>query len=213
MERRWRRRPWGSPPARGGRGTRPGGQKKTDVTNVMIHGPKFMQNAKEIVGHLNSDPQHSLPKLSSYKSVNDKRSVDEHLHLHLSPEEVAAVPKRDGKTLEGIKSIDEYRMVKGHGMEIMHRRRSCRCTSCQEKDYDACACKDHVPNWVPHTLEAKDTRTEYHTRSRHEENLEIMTMTAKAGSICAIEHTDREYQDYDYFLLLLTANAFMVREH
>ena len=117
------------------------------------------------------------------------------------------MPKRDGETLKGIKSSDEYRMVKGRGMEIMHRKRVCRCTGCKESDYDVCECKSHVPEWIPHILTPKNTRTEYYTRSRHEENLEIMTMTAKAGSICAVEHTDRDYQDYDYFLLHVTENA------
>ena len=86
---------------------------------------------------------------------------------------MAKIPKRDGETLKGIKSIDEYEMTQGRNMAISHRKRVCRCEPCRKRMYTECENNAHVPSWVDHELVPSDSHTEYATRCRHQETLEV----------------------------------------
>ena len=86
-------------------------------------------------------------------------------------------------------------------MEIQHRKRSCYCLHCREYgDVEGeCENQSHVPDWKCHVLEPCAGRTEYETRGRHEETLQVLARSVVAGDVVALEHTDKEFQHYDYF--------------
>ena len=65
-----------------------GGQEKTDVNFVMVHGGQHFAGAEDIVKYKTEDKRHSAPKPTSYAKVEEARTVDEKLFLYLSPEEV-----------------------------------------------------------------------------------------------------------------------------
>ena len=125
--------------------------------------------------------------------------------------EVATVPKRDAVTLYHITKTDEYEMLNGNNMTIRHRTRACRCCQCLVHEYESCERKSHVPEWVEHVLKPATPTTQYRTRQRHEETLETLAHTIKAGDVVALEHTDVEYQHYDYYLLKATKAAYKAR--
>lgn len=187
-----------------------GGQEKTETNHVMVHGGQHFNGGEDVVRYKNNIGRFSLPKASSYDKVKSQRHLDEKLHLYLSPTEVSQVPKRDAKTLSGIKSHDEYEIKRGTGMCISYRKRSCKCEACRERQYELCENKSHVPEWRTHELQPSTARTEYATRSRHEETLELMAQMAVKGDVVAVEHTDREYQHYDYFLVLATKDCYQI---
>jgi hypothetical protein len=163
--------------------------------------------------------KYTEPKYSSYKSVNEKRTVDEKLFFLLTQDDVDRVPAVDGKALKcKIKTTDAFRL-QSRSLELHSSRRPCGCDSCRANeaegrfDLQGCSNAEYMRAWQAELMEAKDARSEYHTRSSKQQMLEAMAQQVVLGQVVAVEHSDRDLaEEYDYFLLEATTTGYVVTE-
>lgn len=183
-----------------------------------IHGGEYLPDAEHVYNFMNQQ-KHTEPKYSSYKSVNERRVVDEKLYFHLTQADVDRVAALDASTLKcGIKKTDCYRLQSA-SLEFHSCRRPCGCDACRTSEaagslsLQGCSNADYMSPWQTEQMKAKTSRTEYQLRSTKEQMLEALAQQVQPGEVIAVEHSDRDLaEEYDYFLLQATKPGYVVTE-
>ena len=181
-----------------------------------IHGEEYLPDAEHV--HRFMDQQkYKEPEYSSYKSVNEKRTVNETVFFHLTQADVDKVKKLNGKTMDcGIKKTDCYRLH-SKSLEVHTCRRPCACESCrshsagEQPSITGCKRKRYMEGWQSEKMVPRDERTEYATRRSKNEMLELQATQVEADAVIAVEHSDKDLaEEYDYFLLRATKPGYVV---
>ena len=87
-----------------------GGWMKCTCQMASIHEDEYLPDAAHVYSFMNQQ-KYTEPKFSSYKSGNEKRTVNEKLYFLITQADVDKVAKLNGKTMKcGIKKTDRYKL-------------------------------------------------------------------------------------------------------
>ena len=182
-----------------------------------IREDEYLPDAAHVYPFMNQQ-KYTEPKFSSYKSVNEKRTVNEKLYFLITQADVDKVAKLNGKTMKcDIKKTDNCKL-RSKSLEVHTCRRPCSCESCRSQQVDelptitGCKRKRYMEEWGSEAMQPKDERTEYATRHSREEMPEGQAKAVAEGEVVAVEHSDKDLaEDYDYFLLRATKPGYVVQ--